>query len=97
MLIEWSQNALNELSDIFAYFLSIEEEEQGKDIVSKLIKSVTQLKSYPHSGRPGSLEGTREIVIRKLPYVLVYEVSSEAVMILHIYHTSRDFPALVLK
>ena len=93
MLIRWSLAADNDLAEILAYFISIAEEESGKSVVSQLIKSASRLAQYPLSGRPGRLQGTREIILRKLPYILVYRiVSSELVEISRALHTSRLWP-----
>jgi len=96
MLIKWSDAADNALAEILAYFISIAEEESGKSIVSQLIKSAGRLARYPLSGRPGRLQGTREIILRKLPYILVYRiVSPERVEIARALHTSRLWPNIL--
>jgi len=93
MLIRWSLAADNDLAEILAYFISIAEEENGRSVVSQLIKSAGRLARYPLSGRLGRLQGTREIILRKLPYILVYRIlSSEFVEIARVLHTSRLWP-----
>ncbi|MGD0024621.1 MAG: type II toxin-antitoxin system RelE/ParE family toxin [Xanthobacteraceae bacterium] len=49
------------------------------------------LRYFPYSGRPGRATGTREWVVRRLPYVLVYEVDigDEGVTILGIFHCAQ--------
>ena len=93
MLIKWSLAAGNDLAEILAYFIGIAEEESGKSVVSQLIKSAGRLARYPLSGKPGRLQGTREIILRKLPYILVYRIASpELVEISRALHTSRLWP-----
>jgi plasmid stabilization system protein ParE len=65
----------------------------GKAVVSRLIKSVSLLRSHPLSGRIGRIAGTRELFPRNLSYVLVYHIPSPAMVeIVRVIHTSRLFP-----
>ena len=34
--------------------------------------TIQELRRHPHMGWPGAEEGTRELVISKLPYIVVY-------------------------
>jgi toxin ParE1/3/4 len=54
--------------------------------------AVERLSEYPHRGRPGRREGTRELVIVGWPYVAVSSANEARVMILRVLHTARDWP-----
>ena len=93
MLINWSRYAHADILDILTYFASKEDRETGQAIVDKLFASTRRLESFPFSGKQGRIEGTRELVIRTIPYVLIYRiVSSDIVEIARIFHTSKSFP-----
>jgi toxin ParE1/3/4 len=49
------------------------------------------LRYFPYSGRPGRALGTREWVVRALPYILVYEIDAgeQGVTILGVFHCAR--------
>jgi toxin ParE1/3/4 len=47
------------------------------------------LRSTPNRGRAGRAEGTRELVLPRLPYIVVYRVTESDVEILHIYHGAQ--------
>ena len=49
-----------------------------------------KLPDFPALGRPGRHPETRELSVPNLPYLIVYEVSANAVTILAVFHTSRD-------
>jgi toxin ParE1/3/4 len=38
----------------------------------------------------GREEGTRELVLSRLPYIVAYRLKEEAVEILHIHHGAQD-------
>ncbi len=51
------------------------------------------LRYFPLAGRAGLSNGTREWVVRGLPYILVYEVGISAaneVMILGVFHCAQN-------
>ena len=46
----------------------------------------------PYSGRVGRVEGTREAVVPRSAYIVVYQVSTQAVEIVGIWHAARLWP-----
>ena len=56
----------------------------------KLYDGIRSLKQWPHRGRPGQENGTREILFLPLPYVAVYRVREQSIEILRIYHGAQD-------
>jgi addiction module RelE/StbE family toxin len=44
------------------------------------------------SGRPGRVEGTRELVITRTPYIVAYRIIGDTVRILRVLHSSRLWP-----
>lgn len=60
-------------------------------IVSRTIRdAVSHLRLFPDAGRPGSVPGTREVVIGIYPYLVRYRVRDDVVQILRVFHTSRQ-------
>jgi toxin ParE1/3/4 len=55
--------------------------------------SAAKLADHPQLGRPGKIQGTRELIPHE-SYRLVYEISGEAVWMLALVHTSRQWPSL---
>jgi toxin ParE1/3/4 len=56
--------------------------------------AVQFLQTFPNSGRRGRAPGTREWLIRGLPYIIVYKVSrdEDELQILGIFHTAQNRP-----
>jgi len=53
--------------------------------------AAARLEDHPKLGRPGKISGTRELVVHE-SYRLVYEIESEAVWVLTLVHTARQWP-----
>jgi len=51
-----------------------------------------RLRYFPFAGRTGGAHATREWVVRGYPYILVYEVEADEVMILGVFHGAQDRP-----
>jgi toxin ParE1/3/4 len=72
MRIEWSDHPFSDLKIISEFI------EQDRDIgtanrVSRTIYDAIQtLPAMPYPGRYGRFENTRELVIPRLPYVVIY-------------------------
>ena len=56
--------------------------------------AVRFLQIFPKAGRRGRAPGTREWLVRGLPYVIVYNVSSDEdeLQILGIFHAAQNRP-----
>jgi toxin ParE1/3/4 len=89
--IEWSPFALADRDAIFDY---IEAESPRAAIVidDRIRRHVGQLRRFPESGRPGRIEGTRELVIDRTPYIAAYQILGDKVRILRVLHGARLWP-----
>jgi addiction module RelE/StbE family toxin len=57
---------------------------------------VRQLLQFPETGRPGRIEGTRELVISRTPYIAAYRIMGETVRILRVLHGAQLWPDQLL-
>jgi toxin ParE1/3/4 len=48
------------------------------------------LTEQPNISRQGRIKGTRELVIRNTPFIVIYRVTDEAVQILRFLHTAQN-------
>jgi toxin ParE1/3/4 len=91
MGIRWTSTALNDFKTIS---LRIEQQRNlatANRVCRHIYDSIQSLRRHAHTGRPGNEEGTRELVISKSPYILVYRLQSEAVQILRIWQGAQDW------
>ena len=91
MLIEiiWSQVALTRLQQIRA-FVAQEKPAAAERLATRIVAAVEVLRVFPHMGRAGMVPGTRELVIGRTPYVVVYRAQAKIVTILTIWHGAQQ-------
>ena len=92
MSVKWAISAQKDLLEISEYLLDNKDEELAEAVAQRILDGAKILLSFPLSGKPGRIEETRELAVRKLPYILIYTTSAENVEIVRIIHTSRLFP-----
>lgn len=91
MKVIWTARARVELDDIADYVAPISAS-AALALVRRLRQAGKQLGEHPHMGRPGRVDGSRELVVNGTPYILPYRVSDGRVEILAVLHTSRQWP-----
>lgn len=91
MRLEWSPFALEDRDRIFDY---IEQDNPRAAVVvdDRIRDQAEVLVNFPESGRPGRIEGTRELVINRTPYIVAYRVQSDSVRILRVLHGAQLWP-----
>lgn len=91
MKLVWSQRALEDRRAIFDYIEA--DDPLAAVLVDDRIRDATwRLVDFPESGRPGRVEGTRELVIARTPYIAPYETGDGVVRILRVIHGARMWP-----
>ncbi len=88
MKIIWTAAARDDLQAIRAWF---DERNQtaGGHVVREIREAVSLLQSQPMLGRVGQIDGTRELVIQRYPYLVIYEVQPGNIRVLSLFHTAR--------
>jgi toxin ParE1/3/4 len=89
--IRFTQAALNDIQSIHD-FIAQDNPKVAKRVVSEIERSIERLTLFPLSGRKGAVEGTRELVIPRLPYIAVHVINSESVDIIAVFHAAQDIP-----
>ena len=91
MQIRWAPTALNDFKTISYRVERQRNLATANRVCRQIYNAIQTLRLHPHIGRPGTEEGTRELVITKSPYIVVYRLQSEAVQILRIWHGAQDW------
>lgn len=93
MKVRWTPEAEQDRNDVWGYIAddnplaAVRMDELFSDAAAKLA-------DFPHIGRTGKIPGTRELIPHE-SYRLVYEVEGEAVWILALVNTARQWPPLI--
>ncbi len=90
MRVDYRIEALNDLGNILTYIAS-ENPSASQRVGAAIRTSIDRLSTFPHSGKKGAVSGTLELVVPRLPYIVVYRVHS-LVEILSIFHTATNEP-----
>ena len=80
MELRWTREAAADLERIADYLF-----QHAPDRAADLLE-------FPHRGRPGKKEGTRELVLSPLPYLVVYAVRSDVIFVVRILHGAQQWP-----
>lgn len=90
MKVIWTPEALQDRADIWDY-IAADNPRAAANIDVLFSDTATRLASHPKLGRPGKIQGTRELIPHET-YRLVYDVSHDTVWILALVHTARQWP-----
>ncbi|MCK9992497.1 MAG: toxin ParE1/3/4 [Alphaproteobacteria bacterium] len=81
--------AARDLEGVMDY-IALDNPAAAEKTYRNIFAAANRLAEFPYIGRAGRLAGTREFSLTGLPYLLVYEISAEAVTIVAVFHTARD-------
>jgi toxin ParE1/3/4 len=90
MRVRWTTDAADDLERICDYIAETRPE-SARRVAQAIVQGIADLETFPNRGRPGRVEGTRELVFVSLPFVAVYEVHNE-VQVLRILHGAQRWP-----
>ncbi|MBY3023983.1 type II toxin-antitoxin system RelE/ParE family toxin [Rhizobium leguminosarum] len=91
----WSKEAHQDNLEILRY-IAKDSPDAAERVVDAIEEAGKKLGEFA-TGRSGRVAGTYEKSLTRLPYIISYELRSiagrESVVILHVIHTARDWPA----
>jgi toxin ParE1/3/4 len=88
--LQWTRPALNDLIEAQTY-IAQDNPQAAQAVAQRLWDAAQSLTDHPQIGRPGHVADTREWVVRRTPYLIVYRVRAETLEILRLWHTKRDW------
>ncbi|MGY3172208.1 toxin ParE1/3/4 [Pseudomonas sp. TE12234] len=90
MKIIWTREAAQDRADIWDY-LYASNPKAAIDMDNRFSDAISRLAQHPESGPAGIIAGTRELIPHQ-SYRIVYEQAVNAIWILALVHTSRQWP-----
>jgi len=64
-------------------------------VVSAIKEQVNALAQFPDMGRPGRIDGTREMVLGGLPYIVIYQIGDNTAYVARVLHGAQQWPPMV--
>jgi toxin ParE1/3/4 len=89
--LDWARDAASDLDSIEEY-IGRDNPEAALRTLVEIVRQAEVLTEHPGIGRPGRVEGTRELVIAGLPYVVAYLHRGDTVTILRVLHGAMKWP-----
>jgi plasmid stabilization system protein ParE len=91
MRVTFDPGARDELDDIFAW-IAKDSPRAASEMIGRIEAKVMRLETreLAHMGRPGLVEGTRELL--EWPYIIVYQVfeDRDEIVVVSIVHGAQD-------
>lgn len=87
----WSHDAETDLDDITAY-IARDDVAAAVRMRDEIERRLELLADHPRAGRRGRVGGTRELVLAGTPYIGVYGIQGDDVLILRVLHGARQWP-----
>lgn len=91
MRLEWSVFAQADREAIFDH-IEADSPQAAVTVDDRIREQVEGLMQFPEIGRPGRIEGTRELVIHRTPYIAAYHIAGDTVRILRVLHGAQRWP-----
>jgi toxin ParE1/3/4 len=91
MNLIWLDTAEQDLRYIFTY-IAEDDVQAAEMILERIIHTAETICHFSHLGRTGRVTKTRELVVTRTPYIIVYRIKQTTVEILTVLHSSRKYP-----
>jgi toxin ParE1/3/4 len=91
LILVWFKRAINDRDaqiDYIAQDNLLAAVSQGDRIEDQ----VDMLIDHPKMGRPGRKKDTRELVISRTPFIMVYRIKGQRIELLRLLHGSQQWP-----
>jgi addiction module RelE/StbE family toxin len=89
--VAWTRLALKDLDSAYGY-IADENPSAAARTIERIRKAVTAVSRHPEIGRPGRVEGTRELIIPGTPFIVAYRVKAKRIELLSVIHGARRWP-----
>lgn len=91
--IRWTPKARRDFREIIER-LGDANPRAAERIAQRIETRLALLASMPRMGRIGRAEGTRELVISRTPFIVIYELGlTDQIVILRVLHSAQRWPS----
>jgi len=94
MRIVWTDDALDDIEAILIHYFLEAGPRTAQAVERRIVGQIESLLLFPERIRKsGRVQGARELVINKLPFIAFVRVLPDTIIVLNVVHTARKFPA----
>ena len=91
MRVRWTTDAADDLERICDH-IARDRPDSARRVAQSVVERIDSLETLPRLGRVGRVHGTREIAFPPLPFVAIYELREEQIIVLRILHGAQRWP-----
>lgn len=89
--IKFSPRARRDLRELILYIAN-DSPSNARLVRDRITDAIQRLGLHPESGRPGRVDGTRELIIPHTAHIAAYRVSGASLEIIALLHESQRRP-----
>ncbi len=89
--LEWSPRSRRNIEFIRDY-IAPENPSAAQSVLDEIRNTADSIRNFPSIGHVGKRKGTRELVLQKYPYTIVYRLTPKKIGIVAVLHQSRQYP-----
>jgi addiction module RelE/StbE family toxin len=91
MKIVFDARAVDDLTHIHSRIVA-DNSSTAAGVLDSILAGIERLGLYPAIGRAGKVEGTREWVVPRLPYIVVYQLdeAADVLRVIAVFHGAQD-------
>ena len=89
--LEFSARAISNMESIEGH-IAADNHVAAREVVDTIMATSRRLLAFPMLGREGRNPGTRELVLERYPYTIVYRLTASKIRVLAVLHQSRQYP-----
>ena len=91
MIVRWLKTARNNRFEQLDY-IAADNPTAAARVDEEIERQTDLLAQFPNMGREGRVNGTRELVINRSPYIVVYRVKKDRIEIIRLLHGAQRWP-----
>ncbi|MGZ8946474.1 MAG: type II toxin-antitoxin system RelE/ParE family toxin [Methylococcaceae bacterium] len=91
MSLQWTVSASTDLKAAIN-FIAQDSLSAALRQLDEIEEQTDRLAEYPMLGRAGRVKGTRELVVNRTPFIVVYRIKGEMIQILRVLHGAQQSP-----
>jgi len=91
MRVRWTLRAEDDLIGQCAH-IAQEDPSLADRIGTDVLARVAGLADHPYRGRSGRVDGTRELPLPGLPWIAVYAIADDTVVVVRLIHGAQSWP-----